>query len=65
MKLSQKRAQTAVDYVVSKCVDKKRLAPKGMGESQLGNKCADGTECSEEEHAQNRRTEFKVKKAGK
>jgi outer membrane protein OmpA-like peptidoglycan-associated protein len=65
MKLSQKRAQTAIDYVIAKGISKSRLTAKGMGESQLVNKCKDGVECSEEEHAQNRRTEFKVKKAGK
>lgn len=65
LKLSQKRAQTAMDYVVSKGIAKNRLSSKGLGETQLVNKCKDGTECSEEEHAQNRRSEFKVKKAGK
>lgn len=62
MKLSEKRAQTAVDYIVSKGISKTRLVPIGKGETQLVNKCKDGVECSEEEHAQNRRTEFKVKK---
>ena len=65
LKLSQKRAQTAVDYIVSKGISKARLTAKGMGESQLVNKCTDGKECTEEEHAQNRRTEFKVKKKEK
>jgi outer membrane protein OmpA-like peptidoglycan-associated protein len=64
MKLSQKRAQTAVDYIVSKGISKTRLKPIGKGETQLVNKCTDGVECSEEEHAQNRRTEFKVKRKG-
>lgn len=63
MKLSQKRAQAAVDYIVSKGIAKNRVAGKGMGESQLVNRCKEGVECSEEEHAQNRRTEFKIKKA--
>lgn len=62
MKLSGKRAQTAVEYIIAKGVDKKRLLAKGLGESQLANTCKDGTECSEEDHAQNRRSEFKVKK---
>ncbi len=65
MKLSEKRAQTAVDYIIAKGIDKKRLTAIGKGETQLVNKCKNGVECSEEEHAQNRRTEFKVKKAGK
>lgn len=62
MKLSQKRAQTAVEYVVAKGISKSRLTAKGLGETKLVNKCNDGAECSEDEHAQNRRTEFKVKK---
>jgi len=65
MKLSEKRAQTAVDYIIAKGVDQKRLIAKGMGETQLGNRCKDGIECSEEDHAQNRRSEFKVKKGSK
>ncbi|HEY4799201.1 MAG TPA: OmpA family protein, partial [Bacteroidia bacterium] len=63
LQLSQKRAQAAVDYIVSKGIDKKRINAIGKGETQLVNKCKDGVDCTEEEHAQNRRTEFKVKKA--
>lgn len=62
MTLSQKRAQTAVDYIASKGIDKKRLSGKGFGETKILNKCKDGVECSEEEHAQNRRVEFKITK---
>jgi outer membrane protein OmpA-like peptidoglycan-associated protein/tetratricopeptide (TPR) repeat protein len=58
--LSQKRAQSAVDYLVSKGIDRSRMVAKGYGESMLLNKCADGVQCSEEEHQKNRRTEFKV-----
>ncbi|CAN5337056.1 hypothetical protein BH09BAC5_BH09BAC5_13070 [soil metagenome] len=61
-KLSQKRAQAAVDYLVKRGVDKKRLTSIGYGETRLLNKCADGVECTEEEHAKNRRTEFKINK---
>ncbi len=58
--LSQKRAKTAVDYMVSKGIDKKRLIAIGYGETQLKNKCGNDVECTEEEHAENRRTEFKI-----
>ena len=54
--LSQRRAQSAVDYIVSKGVDAARLVAKGYGESQLIIKDAQ----TEEEHQTNRRTEFKV-----
>ncbi|MEK6615939.1 MAG: OmpA family protein, partial [Bacteroidota bacterium] len=61
LSLSQKRAQAAVDYVLSKGIAKEKISGKGMGEKQLVNRCKDGTECSEEEHSQNRRTEFIIK----
>jgi peptidoglycan-associated lipoprotein len=58
--LSQRRAEAAIKYIIAKGIDPNRLRAKGYGESQLVNKCADGVECTEEEHQQNRRTEFKV-----
>jgi len=54
--LSQRRAQSAVDYIVSKGVASERLVAKGYGETQLIIKDAK----TEEEHQVNRRTEFKV-----
>lgn len=54
--LSQRRAQSAVDYMVSQGIDPSRLVAKGYGESQLIIKNAQ----TEEEHQVNRRTEFKV-----
>jgi outer membrane protein OmpA-like peptidoglycan-associated protein len=59
-KLSQKRAQAAVDYLVKRGIDKKRLIAIGYGETKLLNQCMDGVDCPEEEHAKNRRTEFKI-----
>lgn len=58
--LSQKRAESAVAYIVSKGVDAGRMTAKGYGETQLVNKCSNGINCTEEEHQANRRTEFKV-----
>lgn len=60
LKLSQKRAEVAAAYMVSKGIDKKRVIGKGYGETKLVNKCSNGVECTEDEHAKNRRTEFKV-----
>jgi peptidoglycan-associated lipoprotein len=60
MTLSQKRAQSAVDYIVSKGVSKDRIYAKGYGESKPLNRCTNGVKCSEEEFQWNRRTEFKV-----
>ncbi len=65
LKLSQSRAKSAVDYMLSRGVDKSRISGKGYGETKLINKCADGVECTEEEHAQNRRTEFKISRKDK
>ena len=56
--LSQKRAQSTMDFMIKSGIDKNRLKAKGYGESQLVNKCADGVACSEEEHQQNRRSQF-------
>ncbi len=58
--LSQKRAQSVVDYVVSRGINPSRITAQGYGESKLVNACSDGAECTEEEHQLNRRTEFKV-----
>jgi len=60
LKLSQMRAKVAVDYLISKGIQKTRLKAVGYGESRLLNKCNDSTTCTEEEHAINRRTEFKI-----
>lgn len=59
-KLSQNRAESAVKYIISAGIDKSRITAKGYGEHQLVNKCADGVDCSPEDHQANRRTEFKV-----
>lgn len=58
--LSNKRAKSAVEYIISKGIDSKRVIGKGLGDSVLLNYCTDGVECPEELHRQNRRTEFKV-----
>jgi outer membrane protein OmpA-like peptidoglycan-associated protein len=60
--LSDKRAKSTMDWLVSKGIDKKRLKAKGFGESELVNKCADGVQCTEEEHQANRRSEFLIVK---
>lgn len=57
--LSQKRAKSTVDYLISKGIAKERLTYKGYGESQPLNNC---TSCSAEEDQANRRVEFKISK---
>lgn len=56
--LSQKRADSSRRYLIEQGISPERITAKGMGERKLVNKCADGVECSEEEHQMNRRTEF-------
>jgi len=58
--LSQRRANSAVAWIVSKGIGADRIVAKGYGENQLQNKCTNGVECTEEEHQLNRRTEFKI-----
>lgn len=57
-RLSDRRAKSTVAWLVKKGIAKNRLTGKGYGETQLVNQCADGVECSEEQHQQNRRSEF-------
>ncbi|MES2544727.1 MAG: OmpA family protein [Bacteroidota bacterium] len=58
LKLSQKRANATVRYLIESGIDASRLTAKGYGESELINKCKDGVECTPEEHEINRRSEF-------
>jgi outer membrane protein OmpA-like peptidoglycan-associated protein len=58
LKLSQDRAQSVVNFLTQKGIAADRLTAVGYGETRLINKCADGINCTEEEHQMNRRTEF-------
>lgn len=60
MVLSEKRAKSAVNYLVDKGVDRLRIIAKGYGESEIINRCQNGVDCSDNEHLQNRRTELKI-----
>jgi outer membrane protein OmpA-like peptidoglycan-associated protein len=60
-KLSEDRALAAYKYVVNRGVAQERIGYKGFGESKLINKCADGVTCSDDLHAQNRRTEYIIR----
>lgn len=57
--LSQKRAQSAVDYLVTFGVSANRLQASGYGESSPAVSCSCNN-CSEDEHQANRRTTFKI-----
>ena len=59
MNLSEKRAKSAVEYLVKKGIAKERVQSKGYGETKPSETC-DCTKCSDDEHQRNRRTEFTV-----
>ena len=56
--LSEARAQSTVQYIISKGISGKRISGKGYGESQPKVSCGDT--CSEAEHQLNRRSEFTI-----
>lgn len=59
MNLSNRRAKSTYEYIISKGIETARITKyEGFGESQLVNKCSNGVKCSEAEHQLNRRTEF-------
>jgi outer membrane protein OmpA-like peptidoglycan-associated protein len=60
MNLSDQRAKATVQYVLSKGIAKERISGQGYGETQLRVNC--GENCTEEEHAANRRIEFLIVK---
>jgi peptidoglycan-associated lipoprotein len=60
LKLSQRRAQSCVDYLMAKGIVKERLTAVGYGETKPVNDCTDEVECTEEQHQENRRTTFRV-----
>lgn len=60
LKLSEQRAQATVQYIVSKGISKERISGKGFGSSEPKVNC--GLNCSEEQNAINRRSEFIIVK---
>jgi len=55
-RLSDRRAKTTVQYVISKGIDKSRITGMGKGENEPKVDC--GANCTEDEHQLNRRSEF-------
>lgn len=60
MRLTDRRAKSTVQYIISKGIAKNRISGKGYGESEPKVNCGDN--CTEEQHAQNRRSEFLIVK---
>jgi outer membrane protein OmpA-like peptidoglycan-associated protein len=57
--LSQKRAQSVVNYLSSKGIDTNRLKAKGYGDTQPVNECVKGVKCPDSKLRENRRVEFR------
>ena len=60
LKLSEQRADAAKKYIIDKGIDIGRVMAKGYGETKLLNNCNNAILCSDDEHAVNRRLEFKL-----
>ncbi|MCF6366140.1 MAG: OmpA family protein [Bacteroidales bacterium] len=60
LKLSDKRAKSSAKYIKERISNPNRIYGKGYGETKLKNRCKNGVKCSEKEHQENRRTEFKI-----
>jgi|SRR6218665_3285890 len=60
LSLSDRRAKSTVQYIISKGIPKARITGKGFGESEPKVDCKEA--CTEEQHAQNRRSEFLIVK---
>ena len=57
--LSDKRAKSTVQYIISKGIGASRISGKGMGELEPKEVC---NPCTEAQHARNRRSEFLIVK---
>ena len=62
MRLSDRRAKTTVQYVISKGIEASTISGEGKGEKELILTC--GSKCTEEEHQMNRRSEFIIVSGG-
>lgn len=58
--LSQRRAESTVNWLVSRGINRSRLTGRGFGSSMLVNECYKGVPCPAYKHQENRRSEFVV-----
>ncbi len=56
--LSDRRAKSTRQYIISKGIDKNRITAEGKGEKEPVVAC--GSSCTENDHQQNRRSEFRI-----
>ncbi len=62
--LTDERAKNAKTYLVYLGVNESRIKAYGRGESEPRNKCTEGVDCTDEQHAENNRVEIKIQKLG-
>ncbi len=60
LSLSDRRAKSTVEYIISRGIDTDRISGKGFGETELLNECSNFVKCSKAQHQMNRRTEFYI-----
>lgn len=60
VQLSQRRSQSALQYLVSRGISPDRIVIDWFGETKLVSPCPDGVPCNETQHQLNRRTEVIV-----
>jgi peptidoglycan-associated lipoprotein len=59
-RLSQRRANSAKNWITAKGIDPSRIKAIGFGEAKILNRCKNGVNCTDDEHRFNRRTEFRI-----
>lgn len=59
-RLSKQRAENTVAYLIKNGIDSARVNGKGFGESKLANDCTTLEKCTDQQHEENRRSEFIV-----
>lgn len=59
-KISEGRAKVSANYLFKRGISRNRVEFRGYGETMPVNGCVDGVECSEDQHAANRRTEILI-----
>ncbi len=60
MRLSDKRANSTMEYLIDQGISKDRLRALGFGETMITNECVDHVACPAHKHQENRRSEFIV-----
>lgn len=60
MSLSERRAKSTIQWIITQGIEANRLTGRGYGESRLINHCSNGVRCTDSEHQENRRSEFIV-----